>query len=139
MKKLIALLLLIPLLVFAAPMPKTKVVLDGHVTTRVSGAPVVVTGYKFYISKVNDGSYITPAVATVPESTSEISVQLKTLIPPPASGIYYVYGTAYIAPNAAEPAGEESGISNSVPVYAVGDGTFFIQAPLAAPSRLELR
>ena len=139
MKKLILLLCAIPLVVFAAPSPKTKLVLDGHVTTRVSGTPVVVTGYKFYVSKVKDGSYNTPAAGTVLERASEISILLKDVIPPPASGVYYVYAASYLAPSAAEPGGEESMISEAATVYAVGDGTFFTIAPLAVPGRLELR
>lgn len=137
--KLFLLLLVIPLAVFAAPVPKTEVALLGHVTTRISGSPVVVTGYKFYISKVSDGSYITPAAATVPESASEIKTTLVSLIPPPAKGTYYIYATSYLGPSVSAPAGEESAISNPVAVYANGDGTFFTAAPLGVPGPLELR
>jgi hypothetical protein len=129
--KLFLLLLLIPLVVFAAPATKTKVVLVGHVTQRLNGDAVTVTGYKFYTSKTL-GTYPTTPAATVVESASEITATLSTLIPPPASGTHYVVATSYIT-------GEESATSNAVSVYAVGDGTFFPLAPLGVPGPLELQ
>ena len=129
--KLFLLLLIIPITVFAAATPKTEVVLIGHVTQRVSGTAVVVDGYRFYASKTL-GTYPSTAATTVPENVSEILSPLKDIIPPPASGNYYIVVTAYIS-------SEESSYSNFVPVYAVGDGTFFIAAPLDAPGALQLR
>lgn len=133
MKKLFLLLLLIPLVVFAAPATKTKLALLGHVTTRIDGTPATVTGYNFYVSKTN-GTYPLAPTATVPESANEIAATLIILIPPPASGTYYVVATAYIA-------GEfpESSRTSVASVYAVGDGTFFPLAPLAAPGALQLQ
>lgn len=129
--RLFLLLLLIPITVFAAAVPKTQVALLGHVTERVSGDPVVVTGYKFYVSKTI-GTYPATPSATVVEGVAEITVLLSNVIPAPASGNYYIVATSYTAT-------EESIYSNPVPVYAMGDGTYFIAAPLGAPGALQLR
>lgn len=131
MKKLFLLLLLVPLVVFAAPATKTKLALLGHVTTRIDGSPLTVTGYKFYVSKTL-GTYPAIASDTVPESATTITSSMITLIPPPASGTHYIVATAYIT-------GDESAKSDAITVYAVGDGTFFPLAPLGVPGPLELQ
>lgn len=131
MKKLILFLCLIPLVVFAAPVAKTKVSLVGHVTSRINGDAVVVDGYKFYVTTISGTFASTPNI-TVPESTETIEASLTTLIPPPAKGTYYVMATSYKA-------SEESYRSNEVVVYAAGDGTFFPQAPLGVPGVLQLQ
>ena len=127
--KLLLLLLFIPLVVFAAAEPKTKVQIE-HVTTRVSGAAVVVDGYRFYVSTVPGFTPVTPA-ATVTERAGDIFTTLLSLVPPPAKGTYYVKVTAYKGT-------DEGGPSSEVSFYAVGDGTFFILAPLGAPGALRL-
>ena len=127
--KLLLLLLCIPLVVFAAADQKTKVQIE-HVTQRVSGEAVVVDGYRFYVSTVSGFKPVTP-VNTVSEKAGDIISPLIYLIPPPAKGAYYVKATAYKGT-------EESGPSNEVAFYAVGDGTFFSLAPLGAPGALRL-
>lgn len=129
--KLLFLLLFIPLVVFGAAVPKTEVTLQ-HVTQRVSGDPVVVDGYRFYVSKIAGSKPgITPA-ATIPEISGELVAKLTALAPPPANGNHYVIATAYKGT-------EEGGSSNEVMFYAVGDGTYFIAAPLGVPGALQLR
>ena len=127
--KLLLLLLFIPLVVFAAVEPKTQVQID-HVTQRVSGAAVVVDGYRFYVSTVSGFKPVTP-VNTIPEQAGDIISPLLSLAPPPAKGTYYVKATSYKGT-------EESGPSNEVAFYAVGDGTFFVSAPLGVPGALRL-
>lgn len=127
--KLLLLMLCIPLVVFAAAEPKTKVQID-HVTQRVNGDAVVVDGYRFYVSKVSGFAPVTP-VNTVPEQAGDIISPLLALAPPPAKGTYYVKVTAYKGT-------DEGGPSNEVAFYAVGDGTFFVSAPLGAPGALRL-
>ena len=127
--KLLLLLLCIPLVVFAAVEPKTKVQVD-HVTTRINGEAVVVDGYRFFVSKVSGFNPTTP-VNIVPEQAGDIISPLLSLIPPPAKGTYYVKATAYKGT-------EEGGPTNEVSFYAVGDGTFFVSAPLGVPGALRL-
>ena len=127
--KLLLLMLCIPLVVFAATEPKTKIQID-HVTTRVSGVTVVVDGYRFYVSTVPGFNPATPA-ATVTERAGDIFTTLASLAPPPAKGTYYVKVTAYKGT-------DEGGPSSEVSFYAVGDGTFFILAPLGAPGALRI-
>lgn len=95
--KLLLLLLLIPLAVFGAAIPKTEVTLQ-HVTQRVSGEPVVVDGYRFYVSKIAGSKPGTAPIASVLESAGEIVAKLTVLAPPPASGNYYVIATSYKGP-----------------------------------------
>ena len=128
--KLLLLILLIPLVVFAAAEPKTKVQMDGHTTQRLSGEAVVVDGYRFYVSKVSGFTPVTPTV-TVLEQAGDIFSTLSSLAPPPAKGTYYVKITAYKGT-------DEGGPSNEVAFYAVGDGTFFVLAPLGVPGALRL-
>lgn len=127
--KLLLLLLFIPLVVFAAPELKTKLQIE-HVTQRVSGEAVVVDGYRFYVSKVPAFAPVTPT-ATVTERAGDIFTTLLSLAPPPAKGTFYVKVTAYKGT-------DEGGPSSEVSFYAVGDGTFFILAPLGAPGALRL-
>jgi hypothetical protein len=129
--KLFLLLLLIPLAVFAAAVPKTQVYLLGHVTQRMDNSPAVAIGYNFYV-RTAAGSFDKVPTLTVPESTSVISADLVKLIPPPAKGNYSVIATAYDAQG-------EGLQSNQVTIYAVGDGSFFLQAPLGAPGELLIR
>ena len=128
--KLLLLLLCIPLMVFAAPEPKTKVQLIGHVTQRINGDPIVVDGYRFYVSTVPGFKPMTP-VTTVLEQAGDIISPLSSLAPPPAKGTYYIKATSYKGT-------EESGPSSEVAFYAVGDGTFFVSAPMGAPGALRL-
>lgn len=134
--KLFLLLLVIPLAVFAAAVPKTEVTLLGHVTQRVDGTAVVVDGYRFYVSKIAGSKPGPIATTTVPESANDIAAKLTALAPPPANGNHYVVATSY---KVSVQGTEESGSSNEVAFYAVGDGTYFIAAPLAVPASLQLR
>ena len=130
--KLFLLLLLIPLVVFGAAVPKTELALLGHVIMRVDGSAVVVDGYRFYASKISGSKPGLLPTTTVPESANEIVAKLTALAPPPASGNYYVIATAYKGT-------EESGTTNEASFYAVGDGTYFTAAPLGVPGALQLR
>ena len=130
LSKLLLLILCIPLVVFAAPEPKTKIQMDGHTTQRQDGTAVVVDGYRFYVSTVPGFKPVTPA-ATVTERAGDIFTTLSSLVSPPAKGTYYVRVTAYKGT-------DEGGPSSEVAFYAVGDGTFFISAPLGAPGALRL-
>lgn len=129
MRKLLLLLLFIPLVVFAAPELKTKVQAD-RVTKRLNGELIVVDGYRFYVSTVPGFKPVTPA-NTVPEQAGDIISPLLALAPPPAKGTFYVKVTAYKGTDEGYP-------SNEVAFYAVGDGTFFVVAPLGAPGALRL-